>query len=94
MRSAKVAPGKYLQAVQWGKEIAEYINKKYKLQVSVYADSFGEVGTVRWFSDYPDLGTMEKVGDQILADQEYWAKLNQSIELFQPGFTDIAMRNL
>lgn len=94
MRNARVAPGKYLEAVQWGKEICEYVNKKYKLQVTVYADSFGDIGTLRWFADYPDLGTMEKFADQIMADQEYWAKLQQSVALFQPEFTDIAMRAL
>jgi hypothetical protein len=94
MRSAKVAPGKYLQAIQWGKEMAEFGNRKYKLQISMFADNFGEIGTMRWFIDYPDLGTIEKIGDQILADQEYWTRIQQSLDLFQPGFTDTVMRAL
>jgi hypothetical protein len=39
--------------------------------MSVYVDSFGEVGTIRWFAGYADLAAMEKVGNQIFMDQEH-----------------------
>jgi len=35
--------------MQWAKEIAEFVNNKYKTQVSIYMDSFGEFGTIRCF---------------------------------------------
>ena len=92
-RSARITPGNVLQTMQWGKEIAELVNKKYKTQVSVYMDSFGEVGTIRWFCDYPDLGALEKVGNQLLTDQEYLEKLRKGVELLTPGSVfDIVMR--
>ncbi len=84
-RSARIVRGKFPQAMQFAKEITEFLNKKYKIQMSVYMDSFGEVGTVRWFADYADLAAMEKLGNQILVDQEYWQKINQSTELFMQG---------
>jgi hypothetical protein len=72
-RSLRIASAKYfLQATQWAKEIAEFVSKKYKIQVSVYMDSFNGIGTIRWFCDYADLATMEKVMSQINMDQEYW----------------------
>jgi hypothetical protein len=85
-RSAKVSGGKYMpQAMQWAKEVAEFVNKKYKIQVSVYMDSFGDVGTIRWFCDYEDLATMEKIGNQLITDQEYWKKLSQASDFFMQG---------
>jgi len=38
-RSARIAPGKFMEAIRWAKEIAEYTNKKYGSQVTVYLDS-------------------------------------------------------
>lgn len=93
-RSAKVSSPKITsQAIQWAKEIAEFINKKYKIQVSVYMDSFGDIGTIRWFCDYEDFAAMEKVGNQLMADQEYWKRIDQASNLFLPGsIYDTAMR--
>ena len=84
-RSARMVPGNLLQTVQWAKEIAEFANKKYKIQVSVYMDSFGEYGTIRWFCDYSDLGALEKIGNQLLTDQEYLQKVRKGVELLIPG---------
>jgi len=84
-RSSQVAHGKYPQAMQWAKEIAEFANKKYKIQMGVYLDTFGQVGTIRWYADYADLAALEKVRSQLLMDQEYWQKVNQATELFIQG---------
>jgi hypothetical protein len=48
-RSARVAPGKDQQAIEWAKELTDWANKKYGSHLSVYMDRFGEVGTLRWF---------------------------------------------
>ena len=84
-RSARIVSGKFPQAMQWAKEIAEFGNKKYKTQTSVYMDSFGEYGTIRWFCDFADLAAVEKVGNQLMADQEYLKKLSQAADLFIEG---------
>ena len=93
-RSARISSVKYFpQAIQWAKEIAELTNKKYKIQVSVYMDSFGEIGTIRWFCDYADLATMEKVTNQIDKDQEYWQKVIQASDFItQRSVKDTVMR--
>ncbi|MFX0203681.1 MAG: NIPSNAP family protein [Candidatus Hodarchaeota archaeon] len=85
-RSLRISSGKYnQQAIQWAKEITEFLNKKYKPQFSVYMDILGEGGTIRWFCDYADLATLEKVAEQIVQDQEYWQKVNQGSDFFMPG---------
>ena len=84
-RSAKIAYGKFPQATKWAKEITEFSNKKYKTQTSVYLDSFGEYGTIRWFCDFADLAALEKVGNQLMADQEYLKKVSQAADLFIQG---------
>jgi uncharacterized alpha/beta hydrolase family protein len=96
MRSLRIASVKYFpQATQWAKEIAEFVSKKYKIQVSVYMDSFGEIGTIRWFCDYADLATMEKVRNQIDTDQEYWQKVIQASDFIMQGSVyDTVMRVL
>ena len=92
-RSARIVPGKMLQAMQWAKEIAEYVSNKYKTQVSVYMDSFGEFGTIRWYCDYADLAALEKLGNQLATDQEYWEKLKKAVDLLTPGSAfDTVMR--
>jgi len=94
-RSGQVAHPKYVQAMQWAKEITEFATKKYKIQWSVYIETFGQVGTIRWFSDYADLAAFEKVRNQLLADQEYWQIVNRSTELFiQGSFFDTVMQSI
>ena len=93
-RSLRISSGKYFpQAMQWAKEIAEFVSKKYKIQVTVYMDIFGEIGTIRWFCDYADLATMEKIRNQIDADQEYWQKVIPASDFIMQGSVyDTVMR--
>ncbi len=94
-RSARIVPAKYLETVQWAKDISDFVTKKYKSQVSVYVDSFGEFGTIRWFCDYTDLAALENIQKQILADQEYLQKVTKGAELLVPGSAfDTVMRSV
>ncbi len=94
-RGARINPGQFLQSVQWAKEVTEFVNKKYKIKVSVYMDYFGEYGTIRWFCDYADLAALEKVGNQLLLDQEYLQKVSKGADYLIPGSaSDTVMRAL
>jgi len=85
-RSLRISSGKYMPpAMQWAKEITEFANKKYKIQMSVYIDTFGEYGTLRWFADYEDLAAFEKVMNQVMTDQEYWQKVAQASDFIMQG---------
>ena len=92
-RSARIVPAKFMEAMQWAKEIAEFTNKKHGTKTTVYLDSFGEYGTIRWFWDCDDLATLEKVGSQLFADQEYLQRISRGPDLLVPGsVVDTVMR--
>ena len=83
------------QAMQWAKEMAEFVEKKLKIQVGVYTDIFGESGTIRWFCDYEDLAAMEKIMNQLTTDKEYWQRVSQASEFTaQNSVHDTVMRSL
>lgn len=79
-RSARIAPGKFIEAIKWAKDIVEFTDKKYGSQVTAYLDSFGEFGTLRWFADFADLATLEKQQHQLNADKEYLQKVSRGTE--------------
>jgi hypothetical protein len=94
-RSARIVPAKFMEAMQWAKDIAEFTNKKHGTKTTVYLDSFGEYGTIRWFWDCDDLATLEKVGYQLFADPEYLQKISRGPELLMPGsVVDTVMRTI
>ena len=96
MRSVRIAAGKTVPALAWAKEMSEYA-KKYEgiPSIDVFLDAFGEAGTIRWMVDYPDLATLEKTQNQLLADQEYFQKLESASDLFIEGSAiDIVTRSI
>jgi hypothetical protein len=85
-RTARIRPGKLVEAFQWAREIAEYTNEKYApVSTQAYSEVFGDYGKVHWHTDFEDLATYEKASAQLMADQEYWAMLNEGAELFIEG---------
>ena len=93
-RSVRVIPGKDPQAIQWAKEMTDWLRKKFGGQLSVYMDCFGEVGTIRYFADFENLAAVEKWMQQMMADQEFWQKVSQVPTLFQGGAFDTVMATL
>ncbi len=85
-RTARVRSGKFLEGVQFAKEVAEYINANYPLgSLLVFTELFGDTGTIHWNSDNEDLASIEKVNAQLSADQDYWALLSKGDDLFIEG---------
>ncbi len=95
-RSARAKVGKALEAVQFAKEVAEYINTKYApASVQAYTEQFGDINTIYWYVDYKDLATIEGINTQLLADQGYWAIVNKAADLFIEGsLHDTLMRSV
>jgi len=82
--------------MQYAKEMAEFV-KKYEgvPPVRVFFDSFGDFGTIRWIVDYDDLAALEKVRDQMIADEAFHQRLEQTPDLFIDGnIQDIVMREI
>lgn len=96
MRSARMARGNAMKVLAWSKEIAEYVKKHEGISsIDVFLDAFGDGGTVRWIVDYEDLATLDKTQNQIMADQEYWKKLEAAQNLFIEGsIHDVVMRRI
>ncbi len=47
---------KQVEAIQFAKEVADYINSKYKpVSVQVYSEVFEDLNNIYWYSDYKDL---------------------------------------
>lgn len=85
-RTAQASRGKGLEAVQWAKEVAGYINKNYApVSVQAYSEIFGDYGAVHWYTDYEDLVTVEKINAQLQTDKGYLALLNKAGDLFIEG---------
>ena len=94
MRKARVAPGKFMEAMGFATEIAAYVKKFEGLPpVHVFMDSFGDMTTIRWVVDYESLAAMEKVNTQMMSDQEYFQKIDSSSHVFiQGSVKDTVMR--
>ena len=86
MSTIRVAAGKIVPATAFAKDMVEFV-KKYKdaPPLHVYADSFGDAGTIRFFADYDDLAALEAIGNQILADETYLKKIEGAKDLFIEG---------
>ena len=90
IRTAKIANGRFPQAIGWAKEMTGFAQKKFKTpEINLYVTAIGEQGVVRWECEYPDLATFERVQAAVLTDSEYWqyiARANQE-QLFVDGYT-------
>ncbi len=86
MSIVRISAGKIVPATQWAMEMVEFA-KKYKgiPPLHVYADSFGDAGTIRFFADYDNLAALEKVGDELMADEAYLKRIEEAKDLFIDG---------
>ena len=96
MSVLRISRGNAVAAMKHAREMAEHA-KKYEgvSSCSVYMDSFGDGGTVRWFIDLDDLSAFEKLQSQALADDAYWKMLEDAKDLFIEGsHRTVIMREL
>jgi hypothetical protein len=92
----RISRGHAVAAMKYAKDMTE-LAEKYEgvSSCSAYMDSFGDIGTVRFFMDFNDLATFEKVQTQALADDAYWKKLEEGKDLFIEGSTrNVIMREI
>ncbi len=81
--TARISRGKNPGAIQWAKEIAEYLRTKYPkiLAIAAYEEHFGNVNTIHLFSDYESLATLESVEAEYQSDvafQDLFKKSNEA----------------
>jgi hypothetical protein len=90
MRTAQIRDGKFLEAIAWGKETAAYAEKKFgTAKIGTWIDCFGDLGTIRWTVEFPDMGALDKAQVALLADADYWKLIKKAADaqLFIDGRT-------
>lgn len=86
-RRVIVKMGKFQDALKWAKEIAEFLNKKYGTNYSVYTQLLGENpgNVIFWIGKYESIEQFLEVSGKLNEDQEYMAKLAITPTLFVDG---------
>ena len=88
-RSIRSAGARNLEAVQWAKEVTDYVNGKqpnYKLQA--FSSRFGDVNMLVWQVDFEDLATLDKYQQFFGTDPDYWELIKKATDLFIEGTTN------
>jgi len=87
-RSIQVAGGKNLEAVQWAKEVTEYLNgKQPDNKAQAFSSRFGDVNEMAWQIDFEDLAALDKYQQFFNTDQGYWEMVKKAEDLFIEGTT-------
>lgn len=85
-RISRAKTGKFQDAVRWAKEVVEYLYTNYApISTQAYAELFGDLNVIHWYTDFEDLATFERTNKQLLEDQGYRTLLNQANVLFIDG---------
>ncbi len=80
-RTATIANGRFMEAAAWAKETAGYVEKKFGTPpCTVWVDSFGPVGTMRWSIDFADLAAIEKAQSLMMIDPSYWQHVDKAFK--------------
>ncbi len=78
-RSARAKGANSAEAVQFAKQVADYINSRAQGgTVQVFTEVFGDTNTFYWYTDFQDLATYEAALTRLLADQQYWDMLTKA----------------
>jgi len=78
MTTATAVPDRYLEAIQWGVEIAQLVESITQRPVTVLTGMYGAMGSMAWVGVTPDLATHHAVGAQVVGNVEYAAKMQSS----------------
>jgi hypothetical protein len=80
--TARISRGKNQGAIQWAKEVADYLGSHYPkiLAIAAYEEHFGDVNKLHVFSDYEDLATLESVEAEYQSDTTFQALFSRSNE--------------
>ena len=86
MRAVSVQSGKARPAVQWAKEVAEWVNTHQPgHDVRVFREVLGRSGTIYWTSEVEDLATLERLTAEREDNPEWQTLMERAAGLFAPG---------
>lgn len=82
---ATMAGGKYLEAIGWGVEIAQHVEKVSGHPTMFLSSSFGGFGDVAWIMVAADAAAVDAAGAAVNGDAEYMESVNGAGDLFIAG---------
>jgi hypothetical protein len=85
VRSQTTQPGKFGEAVAWGKEIVAIVKRVTGKELAFCTSFGGVIGAVAWIGQYDSVGQVEDVLNKLLANREYMAAIAKAADLFVPG---------
>lgn len=87
-RSIRSSGARSLEAVQWAKEVTDYVNgKQPNYKVQAFSSRFGDVNMLVWQADFEDLADLNKYQEFFNTDQGYWELIKKATDLFLEGTT-------
>lgn len=82
---AVIANGKYEQALGWGVDIAQHVEKVTGMPTMFLTSNYGAFGEVTWIQPAADGAAVDAAIAAVNSDPDYLAKLGEAGELFQEG---------
>jgi len=82
---ATMANGRYMEAMGWGVEIAQHVEKVAGLQTMFLSSVFGGFGDVAWIMVAADAAAADAATAAVNGDPDYLTSVNGAGELFIPG---------
>lgn len=83
--TATMAGGRYIDAVGWGVEIAQHVEKISGVPTMFLTSTYGGFGDVAWIAGVADAAAVDAAGAAIDGDADYLTKVNSAGALFIEG---------
>lgn len=83
--TAVVANGAYAEAIGWGVEMAQLVEKIASVPTMFLMNSFGTFGQVTWINVAADAAAADAAGNAVNGDPDYMGRLSDVGNLFIPG---------
>ena len=88
-RSIRTARGRGLEATQWAKDIAGYVNgQRSEANLQVFSLRFGNINTIVWQADFDNLAALDQYQQALNTDEGFWALIQKSYDLFMEDSVD------
>ena len=82
---ATMAGGHYIEAIGWGVEVAQHVEKLSGVPTMFVTSTYGGFGDVAWIAVVADAASVDAANDAINGDADYLSMVNAAGELFIEG---------
>ena len=83
--SAVMANGRYADAIGWGVDVAQHVEKLTGMTTAFLTNEFGPFGRVTWIGVLPNAAAADASSATVNGDADYLTKLHHAADLFLPG---------